>query len=189
MPRAYGFSEAIRLDPNDADGYYNRGTIYGLTGKPEKAIVDFTVAIRLDPNVADVYPESRFGHTRRRVTTIRHSQTSRTTSASIRKTPRAITAAVWPTRIWGNTTRHWRTPTRRSASTRKSRRHTTAAALFTGTRASTTRRLPTSLRRFASPQHSLPHTLTAVLPTGTRASKPKWREDFDTAKSLGFNPQ
>jgi tetratricopeptide (TPR) repeat protein len=49
------YTEAIRLDPNNAGYYITRGLIYG---DDDRAIADYTRAIRLDPNNAD-------GHIRR----------------------------------------------------------------------------------------------------------------------------
>ena len=44
---------AIRLDPDDACAYVERGSIYDDLGKYNIAIADFTTAIRLDPDGAD----------------------------------------------------------------------------------------------------------------------------------------
>jgi tetratricopeptide (TPR) repeat protein len=49
------FDEAIRLDPNNAAAYNNRGDSYAKLGQYEKAIEDFDEAIRLDPNYANAY--------------------------------------------------------------------------------------------------------------------------------------
>jgi len=49
------YTEAIRLDPNYADAYYNRGTILQLRGdrdELDRVIADYTEVIRLDPNHA-----------------------------------------------------------------------------------------------------------------------------------------
>ncbi len=43
------FTEALRLDPQDARAYYNRGTAKGRRRRYEDAINDFDEAIRLDP--------------------------------------------------------------------------------------------------------------------------------------------
>ncbi len=49
------FTEAIRLDPNLATAYYNRGCTYDDMGKYDKAIADYNEAIRLDPKYAEAY--------------------------------------------------------------------------------------------------------------------------------------
>jgi tetratricopeptide (TPR) repeat protein len=49
------YTEAIRLDPNDADAYYNRGNAYGNKGDMDRAIADFDQAIRLIPNYSLAY--------------------------------------------------------------------------------------------------------------------------------------
>jgi tetratricopeptide (TPR) repeat protein len=46
------YTEAIRLDPNNAGYYITRGRIYG---NDDRAIADFTRAIRLAPNNVDAY--------------------------------------------------------------------------------------------------------------------------------------
>ena len=46
------FTEAIRLNPKDAEAYYSRGGAYGEKGDYDKAIADFTEAIRLNPQCA-----------------------------------------------------------------------------------------------------------------------------------------
>jgi tetratricopeptide (TPR) repeat protein len=46
------YTEAIRLDPNNAGYYITRGSIYG---NDDRAIADFARAIRLDPNSVDAY--------------------------------------------------------------------------------------------------------------------------------------
>ena len=49
------YSEAVRIDPNNAKAYYDRGLAYRSNGKRDKAIADFSEAIRLDPNNAAAY--------------------------------------------------------------------------------------------------------------------------------------
>ena len=49
------FTEAIRLNPKDADAYCNRGGAYANTGELDKAIADCNQAIRLKPEFAEAY--------------------------------------------------------------------------------------------------------------------------------------
>lgn len=49
------FSEAIRLNPNDARAFYNRGNTYGDMGEHDRAIEDFSQAIRLNPQYAKAF--------------------------------------------------------------------------------------------------------------------------------------
>ena len=49
------FTEAIRLDPKNAETYSNRGWAYNRKGDHDTAIADCTEAIRLDPKMADAY--------------------------------------------------------------------------------------------------------------------------------------
>ena len=48
-------NEAIRLDPNDAGAYSNRGLAYDKKGDHDKALADCVEAIRLDPKCVDAY--------------------------------------------------------------------------------------------------------------------------------------
>jgi tetratricopeptide (TPR) repeat protein len=47
------FDEAIRVDPNYAAGFSNRGVAYMKKEDYDRAIADFDEAIRVDPNYAD----------------------------------------------------------------------------------------------------------------------------------------
>jgi tetratricopeptide (TPR) repeat protein len=49
------YTTAIRLDPDDAVAYYNRGLAYMNLGEYNTAISDYTTAIRLDPDDAAAY--------------------------------------------------------------------------------------------------------------------------------------
>ena len=47
------FTQAIKLDPDNAAAYYNRGDAYKNKGDNDRAIADFSQAVKLDPNDAD----------------------------------------------------------------------------------------------------------------------------------------
>jgi tetratricopeptide (TPR) repeat protein len=49
------FSEAIRLNPDLAEAYYNRGVAFGRKGNLDGEIADYTDAIRLKPDFAGAY--------------------------------------------------------------------------------------------------------------------------------------
>ena len=49
------YTEAIRLDPDLAAAYYNRGNSHSDKGDHDAAIVDYTEAIRLDPDYVAAY--------------------------------------------------------------------------------------------------------------------------------------
>jgi len=49
------YDEAIRLDPQNALAYFNRGNAYGAAGQYQQAIQDFDEAIRLNPKYAEAY--------------------------------------------------------------------------------------------------------------------------------------
>ena len=53
-------TQAIRLNPNYADAYYNRGNVYRNQEKWDLAVADLTQAIRLNPNDADAYKNRGF---------------------------------------------------------------------------------------------------------------------------------
>jgi tetratricopeptide (TPR) repeat protein len=48
-------TEAIRLNPDDAGAYYNRGDAYSERDGDDQAIADFTKAIRLDSDYIEAY--------------------------------------------------------------------------------------------------------------------------------------
>ena len=49
------YEEAIRLNPRDADAYYNRGSANDELGQYQRAIQDYDEALRLNPRAADYY--------------------------------------------------------------------------------------------------------------------------------------
>jgi len=49
------YTEAIRLNPNYANAYYNRGVAYGNKRDYDEAISDFSEYIKLSPNEGDGY--------------------------------------------------------------------------------------------------------------------------------------
>ena len=114
-------TEAIRLDPNNASAYNNRGFAYGSKGDYDRAIADYTEAIRLDPKyrhaptTTAASPIAQGGRT---------TGPSPTTTEAIRldpKMPWPTTTAASPSRSKGDTTGPSPTSPRRSASTRKMR--------------------------------------------------------------------
>jgi tetratricopeptide (TPR) repeat protein len=48
-------TQAIKLDPNLSDAFYNRGNAYGDKGDHDHAIADYDQAIRLNPKFAGAY--------------------------------------------------------------------------------------------------------------------------------------
>src|SRR6476660_9332975 len=49
------WDQAIRLDPNDAVAYFNRGQLLSAQGASERAVTDFNQAIRLERRWAPPY--------------------------------------------------------------------------------------------------------------------------------------
>ena len=47
------YTEVLRLNPNYADAYYNRGDAYDDKGDYARARADWEKALQLDPNDAD----------------------------------------------------------------------------------------------------------------------------------------
>ena len=57
------YDEAIRLDPQLAVAYNNRGLGYKRLGQPQRAIQDLDEAIRLDHQLAVAYATRALAHT------------------------------------------------------------------------------------------------------------------------------
>ncbi|MBE8966373.1 tetratricopeptide repeat protein [Nostocales cyanobacterium LEGE 12452] len=49
------FNQAIKINPNFAQAYYNRGVVRSASGDLQGAIVDFNQAIKINPNFAQAY--------------------------------------------------------------------------------------------------------------------------------------
>ena len=49
------FSQAIELDPNYVEAYYNRGTVRYILGDNKGAIADFNEVLRINPNLFQAY--------------------------------------------------------------------------------------------------------------------------------------
>ncbi len=56
------YNEAIRLNPQDAMAYNNRGWAYNELGQHERALRDFDEAIRLSPDDANAYFNRAYAH-------------------------------------------------------------------------------------------------------------------------------
>ena len=57
---------AIRIKPDYADAYHNRGGAYADKGEYDRAIADFTTAIRIKPDHAETYRNRGVAHTQQR---------------------------------------------------------------------------------------------------------------------------
>src|SRR5207245_6474638 len=49
------YDQAIRLEPNYADSYYNRGNVLFAKGRIDEAITDWEKTLQLQPNDADAH--------------------------------------------------------------------------------------------------------------------------------------
>ena len=53
--RLLDFNKAIKIKPDYAEAYYNRGFVYAGRGEYKQAIADFDKAIALKPDLAEAY--------------------------------------------------------------------------------------------------------------------------------------
>lgn len=58
------YDAAIRLNPQIADAYYNRGVAYANLGEHQQAIEDYNEALRLDPQDAQAYANRALAYSR-----------------------------------------------------------------------------------------------------------------------------
>ena len=49
------YTEALRIDPEYAGAYYNRGYAYYLMGRYDRSIADYSESLRLEPDDVDAY--------------------------------------------------------------------------------------------------------------------------------------
>ena len=56
------YTQAIRINPNDADAYFYRGYYYAELGNHNQAIEDYSQAIRISPNNANAYNNRGFAY-------------------------------------------------------------------------------------------------------------------------------
>ena len=59
------FSNALKINPNSANIYYDRGVIYDKKGDLDQAIADFGKAIEIDPGLTDAYYNRGFAYYRK----------------------------------------------------------------------------------------------------------------------------
>ncbi len=49
------FTEALKINPNNVDAYYNQAVVYSQLGNFELAIANFSQALKFDPNFVQAY--------------------------------------------------------------------------------------------------------------------------------------
>ena len=167
------YTEAIRLDPTDAQAYYERGN---------NLCVSCASTTRRSP-IWRSHPTR--SEPRRLVTRTRgflylmkgdSDKAIADCTEAIRLDPKYawhITTVALPTGKRANTTKRSPTIPRPSGSTRNSPRRTTTGASAYNARATTTKRSPTSPRPSGSTRKLPWRTTTGALPTSTRASTTK----------------
>jgi len=62
LARLKGYNEAVRLNPGDAQAYYNRAIAYHGLGLHQRAISDYDEALRLKPKSAYAYNQRSVAH-------------------------------------------------------------------------------------------------------------------------------
>jgi tetratricopeptide (TPR) repeat protein len=82
------YNEAIRLNPQYAQAYGNKGVAYGLLGQHELKVQDYDEAIRLDPQEARSTTSTGVMRTAGYASTSVRLRTSTRPSASTRGTPK-----------------------------------------------------------------------------------------------------
>jgi len=60
------YTEAIRLEPNNADAYFGRAVSHEERNELDLAVADYDQAIRLNPNYASAYNNRGLGVLRQR---------------------------------------------------------------------------------------------------------------------------
>ena len=133
------YTEAIRLNPENAQPYSSRGQAYLRKGELDKAIADCNKAIQLDPMMAEAYCCGVIP-TAGTATSTRLSPTARRPFASTRTEPR-------------------HTARRRFASTRTEPRHTVPEDSSMGRRVMLKEPLRIVQRLFASTRSCLKHSV------------------------------
>ena len=61
----FAYAEALNLDPDDPEAYYDRGTALLQKDAPDEALIAFHAAIRLNPTYIDAYRAATSVHTMR----------------------------------------------------------------------------------------------------------------------------
>ena len=49
------YNEVVRINPNDASAYYNRGLAHDKLGNLQSAIADYNEVVRINPDHASAY--------------------------------------------------------------------------------------------------------------------------------------
>lgn len=62
----FAYAEALNLDPNDPESYFDRGTALLQKNSPDEALIAFHAAIRLSPAYFEAYRAAASVHTMRR---------------------------------------------------------------------------------------------------------------------------